>query len=207
MLRIERAVWPSEKQWAAALRGMRNPLDSWSKSDSKYGECVKLGEKDLSLADRLCSGGSEHRKFLRQLPVSLEITAPVGWWWRMDQYRHGLAEPVEDGLAHMLERDFTAADFCFSDTVDGEIAETVVNALNLYRQAFDEWGDDDAARAVWSLLPQSYMVKRMWVGNYETVRQICEDTELERGDWDSFAEYVRDNAPYARELIFGETDD
>lgn len=211
MLRIVRAVWPSKDQWAAAVRGMRNPLDSWPKSDSEFDDQAKLGEKDLGLADRLCAGGSEHRKFLRQLPVSLEINAPISWWWQMDQYRHCVADPVEDAMADLLDYEFTLDDFAFGDSVTEGIAvppgQYIVNALNLYREAYEEWEDEDTADAIWQLLPQSYLVTRMWVGNYETVRQICEDTEMLRGEWDEFAEFIRDNAPYADELIFGVFED
>ena len=113
--------------WEAAVRGMRNPMNSWDKSDSEFEyqrynsetedfdcfPCVKIGENDLALMKKLAHAGSDHRKFLRQIMVSMDITAPLYWWKEMDQYRIGVTTNSCSTMHRLLSRPFEMSDFSF----------------------------------------------------------------------------------------------
>ena len=113
--------------WEAAVRGMRNPMNSWDKSDSEFEyqrynsetedfdcfPCVKIGENDLALMKKLVHAGSDHRKFLRQIMVSMDITAPLYWWKEMDQYRIGVTTNSCSTMHRLLSRPFEMSDFSF----------------------------------------------------------------------------------------------
>lgn len=113
--------------WEASVRGMRNPMNSWDKSDSEFEyqrynsetedfdcfPCVKIGENDLALMKKLVHAGSDHRKFLRQIMVSMDITAPLYWWKEMDQYRIGVTTNSCSTMHRLLSRPFEMSDFSF----------------------------------------------------------------------------------------------
>ena len=103
MLTIEKTVLPSPEQWEIIIEGMRNPMNSWDKSDSHYDEngSFVVGQTDLDLGHRLATAGSDHRKFLRQIMVSMDITAPLYWWKEFDTYKVGTVANLTTSLTRL----------------------------------------------------------------------------------------------------------
>lgn len=211
-----------------AIRGMRNPLNSWEKSDSifRYGNCnndcpdcerctvlkgmcFKLGENDLDLARRLIKAGSDHRKFLRQIFVSVDITAPLYWWKEFDTYKvatvanscstmHKIhAKPIELS-------DFSIDDFYIEDEgLDlSDYFKNVVADCESLRRKYLETKDKKYWRGLIQLLPESYNQKRTVTLNYETLRNIYGSRHNHKLDeWSiGFMEWI-DSLPYADDLI------
>lgn len=129
MIKIENVVLPHEKQWEAVIRGMRNPLNSWDKSDSEEcrnifcgdcdGECLPhtngfiIGSNDLDLMKRLDKAGTEHRKFMRMITVYVDITAPLYWWKEFDTYKVGTVANSCSTMHKIHEKEFTLDDFSY----------------------------------------------------------------------------------------------
>lgn len=211
-----------------AIRGMRNPLNSWEKSDSifRYGNCnndcpdcerctvlkgmcFKLGENDLDLARRLIKAGSDHRKFLRQIFVSVDITAQLYWWKEFDTYKvatvanscstmHKIhAKPIELS-------DFSIDDFYIEDEgLDlSDYFKNVVADCESLRRKYLETKDKKYWRGLIQLLPESYNQKRTVTLNYETLRNIYGSRHNHKLDeWSiGFMEWI-DSLPYADDLI------
>lgn len=210
-----------------ALRGMRNPLNSWDKSDSgytkdienedhepafmKYGEYgFFIGKDDLNLAQRLIKAGSDHRKFLRQIFVSVDITAPLYWWKEFDTYKVATVANSCSTMHTIHKRDFTRDDFSYEhlfssngktggpiDTLDNIIAD-----LNYWRNRYVETKNKNYWYVMIQLLPTSYNQKRTVTFNYETIRNIYGSRRNHKLDeWSiGFMEGI-DSLPYAEELI------
>lgn len=170
-----------------------------------------IGARDLALV-RSCLTGEDGSDFLRRLPVTLEVSAPIRWWWLMDQYRPAAATPPERAMSGFLDKEFTFEDFSFEsavmsglDEVPGSALDAIVDSLNLLRETYEEWEDDLTVDAAVDILPQSYNVTRFWSGTYETLRRICRDfRDSKAPDWEWFIDWIRDNAPYAGDLLFTE---
>lgn len=213
------------------MTGMRNPMNSWGRSDSAVGDArggFLLGDNDAVLALRLCAAGSEHRKFLRQLPVIMEITAPLYWWKQMDQYKVGTVTDSCSTMHRLTHKEFELRDFSVDcvkragdekatlggETVPDEkwapraVLAGVVEALNNLRAMYIQTGEKTYWKAINQLLPQSYEQKRTWSGNYEALRSICRQRRGHKlEEWKIFIDWVRDSVPYAEELIFGGDDE
>lgn len=166
-----------------ALKGARNPLESWERSDSIYDNhenLVTLGENDRKLITNLVLAGSDHRKFLRQIFVSMEITAPMSWWWDFDTYKVATVRNSTSRMHKLGTRLLTPEDFSW-DGLDGVVnitpyREFVLQHLNSmigYYQTFKET-DPEHARKIWREiildLPESYNFMSTWTGNYENLR-------------------------------------
>lgn len=205
-----------------ALRGMRNPLNSWDKSDSfmsydytsldrhedRY-EVVEIGPNDLNLAQRLIKAGSDHRKFLRQIFVSVDITAPLYWWKEFDTYK---VATVANSCSTMHKihskpielSDFSIDDFYIED--DGidlrDCFFNVVADCESLRRKYLETKDKKYWRGLIQLLPESYNQKRTVTLNYETLRNIYGSRRNHKLDeWSiGFMEWI-DSLSYAEELI------
>ena len=156
-----------------ALRGMRNPMDSWSKSDStftEYGACIGLKDQDLCL--RLIAAGPEHAKFLRQIICWVDITAPRFWWTEFDTYRVGVEKNSCSTMHRIMAKPFTDEDFAADALPGGVIAD-----LNALRSAYHETEDPDEKKRVWrrliERLPQSYLQKRTVMMSYAAIRTMC----------------------------------
>ena len=211
--------------WESAVRGMRNPMNSWAKSDS---EGSNIGWNDLNLMMRLRNGGSDDRKFMRQIFVSCDITAPLYWWKEMDQYKvstvtnscstmHKISsKPFDiDDFSHdhlMNVPDCDASDFFdlgnqFTDDIlysPTGILQITVDALNLYRNKYIETGDKKYWWQMIQLLPSSYNQKRTWTANYEVLTNIYHARHNHKLDeWHTFCDEIL-KLPYAKELIVGE---
>lgn len=160
-----------------AIRGMRNPLNSWDKSDSGFNWEVGtyyIGPNDMALARRLVKAGSDHRKFLRQIMVSVDITAPLYWWKEFDQYKVGTTTNSCSTMHKIHAKEFTREDFSFENTdsmCDWHI-ESILNVLNTSRQHFLETKDKKHWWNMIQFLPSSYNQLRTATMSYETLLNI-----------------------------------
>lgn len=169
-----------------ALRGMRNPLESWNQSDSFTwkGEEFTIGEKDLNLALKLIKAGSDHSKFIRQILVSMDITAPMTWWWDFDTYKVSTVKNSTSRMHKLGSRLLTPDDFSWDNT-KGEIVITELRkyTLNELNNKISKWqkikNDEtqkeytqDLWREIVFDLPDSYNFLSTWTGNYENLRNV-----------------------------------
>lgn len=198
-----------------ALRGMRNPLESWSKSDSYYdketGKYV-VGPKDLELALKLTKSGSDHSKFLRQIFVSMDITAPMSWWWDFDTYKVATVRNSTSRMHKLGTRLLTEEDFSFDDE-DGNIQITpfrkyVMEDLNRRIQEYQQLKKDgkmEEATRLWREIvfdsPQNYNFRSTWTGNYETMRNVYRARRNHKQrEFRDFCKFIEEEFPYS-ELI------
>ena len=214
-----------------AVRGMRNPLNSWDKSDSTicpgrdFDDCKAtvnkcprgedeefredifcIGKSDLDLMKRLIKAGSDHRKFMRQILVSVDITAPLYWWKEFDTYKVATVSNSCSTMHKIQAKELTIDDFSYDHCKDDPIVENYINdtlwILNRAREQFLQTKD----KAFWwdmiQLLPSSYNQKRTITLNYETLYNIYgsrKDHKLD--EWSvGFMEWI-ESLPYAEELI------
>ena len=192
-----------------ALRGMRNPYDSWDKSDSEFypwdETSVEIGEKDLDLMKRLYKGGSEHRKYLRQIFVSLDITAPLYWWKEFDTYKVGTVANSCSTMHTIHKKKFDAEDFSTEHLNEKSMVTlwVIIDALNTCRQKYIESKDKDDWWQMIQLLPTSYNQKRTVTLNYENVISIIKQRTGHRLDeWTVLIEEFK-TLPYVKEIMEG----
>jgi hypothetical protein len=191
-----------------AMRGARNPLNSWARSDSYYDETGNyvLGENDLGLAKRLRKAGSDHRKYMRQIFVSVDITAPLYWWKEYDTYKVATVANSTSTMHKIHSKPFTRADFSHDHMSEEALAalDSMIGVLEQLRLRFVETKDKQAWYSMIQLLPESYEQLRTCTFNYETLVHIYfarRDHKLE--EWHRFCDWILE-LPYAKELILGE---
>lgn len=191
-----------------AMRGARNPLNSWARSDSYYDETGNyvLGENDLGLAKRLRKAGSDHRKYMRQIFVSVDITAPLYWWKEYDTYKVATVANSTSTMHKIHSKPFTRADFSHDHMSEEALAalDSMISVLEQLRLRFVETKDKQAWYSMIQLLPESYEQLRTCTFNYETLVHIYfarRDHKLE--EWHRFCDWILE-LPYAKELILGE---
>jgi len=191
-----------------AMRGARNPLNSWARSDSYYDETGNyvLGENDLGLAKRLRKAGSDHRKYMRQIFVSVDITAPLYWWKEYDTYKVATVANSTSTMHKIHSKPFTRADFSHDHMSEEALAalDSMIEVLERLRLRFVETKDKQAWYSMIQLLPESYEQLRTCTFNYETLVHIYfarRDHKLE--EWHRFCDWILE-LPYAKELILGE---
>lgn len=161
-----------------AIRGMRNPLDSWDKSDSRYNwnTCsYYIGPNDMALARKLVKAGSDHRKFLRQIIVSVDITAPLFWWKEFDTYKVGTVANSCSTMHKIHSKEFTRDDFSVETCVDDEAItaiDGVIRMLNVRRDLFNKTKDKKYWRQMIEILPTSYNQLRTVTLSYENLLNI-----------------------------------
>ena len=203
-------VWGFE--WA--FKGMRNPMNSWDKSDSNW-LFQEIGENDLILAKKLINAGSEHRKFLRQIYVSVDITAPLYWWKEFDTYKIGTVANSCSTMHKIHTKEFTLEDFSCEHLIDepfpvtDEYVETyldcmidTIKALNCARKMFLETKDKKYWWQIIKLLPSSYNQNRTVTMSYEniyTMRQQRKGHKLDEWRFDFFN--WSDELPHLKELF------
>lgn len=199
-----------------AFRGVRNPLNSWDKSDSRiekdFEYQLELGPNDLRLAQNLIKAGPDHRKFMRQILVSVDITAPLYWWKEFDTYKVGTVANSCSTMHKIHAKEFTFDDFSHEHLYDGayydepfngyELLYHTINTLNYYRNEFIKTKDKKYWWQLIQLLPSSYNQKRTVTLNYETLRNIYNSRRNHKLDeWSiGFMEWIN-TLPYSEELI------
>lgn len=208
--------------WEHAVRGMRNPLNSWGKSDSWrgcdtgycYPECgceckdeckYMVGGNDLDLMHRLRNAGTDHRKFMRMLIVYVDITAPLYWWKEFDTYKVGTVANSCSTMHKIHAKEFTLDDFSHEHLIEPaeKAFESLVNILNTSRTAFIETKDKSWWWQMIQLLPTSYNQKRTVMLNYEVLTNIYKSRKNHKLDeWHEFCHWIEE-LPYS-ELITGE---
>ena len=202
MLKVDRI---SVVNMENAIRGARNPMNSWARMDSYYnekGEFV-LGENDLSLARRLAVAGSDHRKFLRQIIVSMDINAPLYWWKEFDTYKVGTVANSCSTMHKIQAKEFSRDDFSCDRLTDEALAvlDTLIAFLEAERVKFNETKDKAAWHNMIQLLPSSFNQLRTVSLNYEVLINIYDARRHHKlAEWHTLCEAI-ENLPYARDLI------
>lgn len=201
-------VWGFE--WA--FKGMRNPMNSWDKSDSDW-LFQEIGESDLILARRLIAAGSEHRKFLRQIYVSVDITAPLYWWKEFDTYKVGTVANSCSTMHKITEKEFTLDDFSYEHLLDSskkceffprffECLEHTIEELNYARKRYLETKDKYFWWQIIQLLPSSYMQKRTVTMTYENIYAMRQQRKGHKQDeWRIDFFNWSDELPHLKELF------
>ena len=202
MLKLERT---SVMNLENAMRGARNPMNSWAKSDSAYDDKGNyiLGENDLALAIKLCRAGSDHRKFVRQILVSVDITAPLYWWKEFDTYKVATVANSTSTMHKIHAKPFELADFSVDKLSDGALAafRTYMDYMEATRRRFVETKDKRDWYDLIQLLPSSYNQLRTVTMNYETLINIYYARRAHKLDeWHVFCDWIR-TLPYADDLI------
>ena len=191
-----------------AMRGARNPLNSWARSDSYYDEAGNyiLGENDLGLAMRLRKAGSDHRKYMRQIFVSVDITAPLYWWKEYDTYKVATVANSTSTMHKIHSKPFSREDFSHDHMTEEALAalDRMIEVLEQLRLRFVETKEKDAWYSMIQLLPESYQQLRTCSFNYETLGHIYfSRRDLKLAEWHTFCDWIT-SLPYAKELILGE---
>ena len=192
-----------------AIRGARNPMNSWARSDSYYDENGQyiLGENDLSLAKRLRNAGtSDHRKYLRQVMLSVDITAPMYWWKEYDTYKVATVANSTSTMHKIHSKPFEIENFSHDHLTENglKVLKGLVYEMEKIRLEYVETKD----KALWydliQLLPSSYNQMRTCTLNYETLINIYKSRKHHKlEEWRSFCEWI-ETLPYAKELIIAE---
>lgn len=188
-----------------AIRGARNPLNSWARMDSYFDEEGKFvfGPNDLDLAKRLCKAGSDHRKFIRQIFVTVDITAPLYWWKEYDTYKVATVANSTSTMHKIHSKPFSMDDFSCDHMTDGtkKFMETVVAELENIRLRFKETKSKDDWYDMIQLLPSSYNQMRTCTFNYETLINIYRARKNHKlAEWHTFCDWI-ETLPYAEQLI------
>ena len=228
MLKIEKFVTASPEQWEIIIEGMRNPLNSWDKSDSLFFDdaeghacrisqgvgdlsLIEIGPNDHSLMERLDNAGTEHRKFMRMIPVWVTLSAPLYWWKEADTYKVGTVRNSCSTMHKIQAKEFTHEDFScehMNQRSSLHLKDTI-NLLNDYREKYlvavkTEPETGLSAKDVWwqmiQLLPSSYNQKATLFLNYEVLSNMYHQRKNHKLDeWHTFCDWIRE-LPYS-ELI------
>lgn len=202
MIEIDKAV---VMNFEGAIRGARNPMASWNRIDSYYdddGEYV-LGENDLNLAKKLCKAGSDHRKFIRQILVSVDITAPLYWWKEFDTYKVATVANSTSTMHKIHSRPFEMSDFsCDRLTAGGVKAlESLLEYLEYCRIKFVETKDKAYWYDIIQLLPESYNQTRTITMNYENLLNMYYARRNHKlAEWHTYCDWIL-TLPYTKELF------
>lgn len=203
MLKIENV---SVIGWEAAIRGMRNPLNSWAKSDSEHKNGnFTIGQNDYKLMMNLCKGGTEESKWRRMIHVTFDVTAPLYWWKEADTYKVGTVANSCSTMHKIAEKEFTLDDFSHEHMKESTISvmRTVIGQLNLYRDGFLQSKDKADWWQMIQLLPSSYNQRRTVDLNYEVLAAQYRQRKAHKLDeWRTYCEWIR-SLPYS-EFIIGE---
>lgn len=229
MIKLENVVLVSPEQMEFIIKGMRNPMNSWEKSDSEYITAgydivgYDLGENDHSLMQRLSNAGTEHRKYMRMMPVYVRITAPLYWWKEFDTYKVGTVANSCSTMHKIAEKEFTLEDFstdklqtvyndnpmdayfegnvrCGSD----DAINIVIKVLNYYRHRYIKTKDKVYWWQMIQLLPSSYNQTRNVMLNYEVLANIYRQRKGHKLDeWREVCKWI-ESLPYSELIVDGE---
>lgn len=213
MIKIENVVLPSAEQMKAVIRGTRNPMNSWDKSDSEFGseDCenfVHVGENDFELMKKLNKAGSAHAKYKRMMWVYCDIVAPMYWWKEWDTYLHTVRNSCS--TMHKIQaKEFTLEDFSCEhliDTVSIEYLEDTIKRLNWCRDNYLEDPRKDLWWQMIQLLPSSYNQRSTVMMNYETLTAMYRWRRTHKLDeWQTFCDWI-ETLPYAELITGGENE-
>ena len=225
MIKLENTILPSADQWKAIIFGARNPLNSWSRSDSKFDEdknfdpedypcAFMLGDNDYSLMQRLAKAGTDHRKFMRMIAVYVDITSPLYWWKEFDTYKVGTVANSCSTMHKIADKKFTMADFSCEhlydfcpdcDTDSATVLRYTIGRLNYCRKKYLETKDKKYWWPLIQLLPSSYNQKRTVMLNYEVLANMYRSRKNHKLDeWHTFCDWI-ETLPHS-ELITGKED-
>ena len=203
--------------WEGALRGMRNPMNSWEKSDTGYftdGK-PKIGPNDMKLATNLLKAGPEHGKWARQVFVSMDITAPLYWWKEMDTYKVGTTANSQSTMHKLaanpitidcFETDDMVADLELYDLNPNKDVQAIwtelIQVCEDLRQRYNLTGDIRYWKELVRLLPEGYLQTRTWTANYAVLRTIYHQRKNHKlTEWQTFLDEVVNNLPQGKEFI------
>lgn len=240
MIKLENVILASSEQMLFIIEGMRNPMNSWKKSDSyagcngtkcrycdpmKYDACgranldYEIGNNDLGLMQRLSKAGTDHRKFMRMMPVYVRITAPLYWWKEFDTYKIGTVANSCSTMHKIQAKEFTIDDFSHDHLTDSskKILSSIIDELNIDRQRYLDYDElseytknelsakyPNYRKGIWwqmiQLLPSSYNQTRNVMMNYEALSNIYKSRKTHKLDeWRKFCKWI-ESLPYS-ELI------
>jgi len=198
--------------WEAAITGMRNPMNSWDKSDSNCKTIIRdneryvenfIGKNDLTLMRKLCKAGTDHRKYLRMINVTMDITAPLYWWKEWDTYKVGTVRNSCSTMHMIAAREFVLDDFSH-EHLNGHsemILEDTIKALNAEREYYLKSKDKSAWWQLIQLLPSSYNQLATVQVNYEVLMNMYHSRKAHKLDeWVRFCEWIL-TLPYMNRLI------
>ena len=214
--------------WEHTIRGMRNPMNSWEKSDSNFFDdseghvcnicqgrgpisLIEIGPNDYALMKNLRNAGTDHRKFMRMITVYLDITAPLYWWKEFDTYKVGTVANSCSTMHKIHSKEFTLEDFSCEHLTAESITfglEPIIDILNKNRELYIQWENaGEEKKNLWwqmiQLLPTSYNQKRTVMLNYEVLANIYKSRRHHRLDeWHTLCDWISE-LPYS-ELITGE---
>lgn len=203
MIKLEHTVTPSQDQMAFVIEGMRNPMNSWDKSDTVCDITADLGENDHSLMRKLAKAGTDHRKYLRMMPVYVRITAPLYWWKEFDTYKVGTVVNSCSTMHKIHEKAFTWDDFSVEhmklvgdcsvgDVVPTLIMESVIYGLNYWRNVYLKSKSKDDWWQMIQLLPSNYNQTRNAMLNYEVLANIYKSRYNHKLDeWRDFCNWIK----------------
>ncbi|MBE5039134.1 hypothetical protein [Ructibacterium gallinarum] len=202
MIKLERT---SVMNWEGAIRGARNPMNSWNRIDSAYDKSGNyiLGPNDLDLARRLCKAGSDHRKFLRQIFVSVDITAPMYWWKEFDTYKVATVANSTSTMHKIHSKPFSLDDFSH-DQMSAEAIDAMtalIAVLEKKRLRFVEMKEKADWYDMIQLLPSSYNQTRTVTMNYENLLNMYFARRSHKlAEWHVYCDWIL-TLPYTKELF------
>ena len=180
--------------WEHAIRGMRNPMNSWAKSDSSYTDEYKVGPRDYELMSKLTNGGPVHAKYRRMIVAYLDITAPLYWWKEFDTYKVGTVANSCSTMHKIHDKEFTIDNFSHEHLESGglEVLQYIINHLRLARDMFLKTNNKKYWWQMIQLLPSSYNQKRTVMLNYEVLANIyssrCNTHKLD--EWQTLCDWM-----------------
>ena len=195
--------------WEATIRGMRNPMNSWDKSDSCFcpdepaceGNCaVHIGPSDLGLMTKLAAAGNDHGKFLRMITVTVDLTAPLYWWKEFDTYKVGTVANSCSTMHKIQAKEFTQDDFSHDHLAEDSlmVLDVVIEQLNAARMVFNATQEKEEWWQMIQLLPSSYNQKRTVLLNYAVLKNIYHSRKNHKLDeWHDFCHWI-EGLPYSK---------
>ena len=205
MIKIERT---SVLNFDNAIRGARNPMNSWAKYDSYYDEngSFVFGENDLNLAKRLCYAGTDHRKFVRMIFVTVDVTAPLYWWKEYDTYKVGTVANSTSTMHKITSKPFELSDFSVDHMNEEGLTamEKVIETLEDLRLRYIETKDKELWYTIIQLLPSSYNQMRTCTLNYENLCNIYYARKNHKlAEWHTYCDWIKE-LPYFEDFFIQE---
>lgn len=197
MIKIEHVILPNADELKFTVEGMRNPMNSWDRSDSSN----DLGENDYKLMKNLSYAGTEHRKFMRMMPVYIRVTAPLYWWKEFDTYKIGTVANSCSTMHKITSKEFSLDDFSCEHLYASakEVLKLTIKSLNYYRELYinDKRQDKEFKKNLWwqmiQLLPSSYNQTRNIMLNFEVLANIYRQRKGHKlNEWNDFCKWIEE---------------